>query len=121
MNLRNSLFVFFFLFSTGILFAQPPAQEELTEKGSPVLNSSSLTLFAGENGTTYYIDFETINTNLKELVLMNEFGEVLKREDLSKLPVNTIFELDLSTFGTGFYEVELRTFSGVLRKGFEVR
>ncbi|MBR9920950.1 MAG: hypothetical protein GYB31_08930 [Bacteroidetes bacterium] len=122
MNFRNCLLGFLFFFSANILFAQSSSEEEFTEKGaSPVVNSSSLNLFAGEDGMTYYIDFETISLNLKELVLLSEFGDVLYREDLSELPVNTIYELDLTAYGTGFYEVELRTFTGVLRKRLEVR
>ena len=37
------------------------------------------------------------------------------------LPVNTIYELDLTKYQAGKYEIELRSFTGLIRKSVELK
>jgi len=43
------------------------------------------------------------------------------KEELSSLPVNTIYELDYSQFEPGDYEIELRSYTGVMTKTVAVK
>ncbi len=80
------------------------------------MSSTDWSFYIDEEQDIYYIDFEKINVNLNDLKVINESGEVVLEDNLYELPVNTIYELDLSTFPKGTYEVSLRTFTGVISK-----
>ena len=79
-------------------------------------SESNWSFFVDEENQLYYVDFEKLSFNLSDIVVKNGEGEVLFKEDVLDLPVNTIFELDFSSYGAGEYEVELRSFTGMLRK-----
>lgn len=117
MNIRTNLLTFlaFFLF-VGISFAQ--TEVTLTPKGgfAEKVLSDTWTYFVDEDSQTYYIDFETINVNLSDVIVRNAQGFEVMRDDVLDLPVNTIYELDFSRLASGTYQIELRSFSGVMRK-----
>jgi predicted transport protein len=85
--------------------------DEFTEKGI-----QNWDIFTDEDNKLFYIDFETLNMNLSDIVVKDQSGRVVMKDDVFELPVNTIYELDLSQFGAGAYEIELRSFTGVIRK-----
>ncbi len=74
------------------------------------------TLYADEENKLYYIDFENLKVNLSDIVVKNANGEVLLKDNVFDLPVNTIYELDFSAYRPGIYEIELRSFTNVIRK-----
>lgn len=117
MNIRTNLLTFlvFFLFA-GVSFAQ--TEVTLTPKGGSAekVLSDSWTYFVDEDSQTYYIDFETINVNLSDVIVRDAQGFEVMRDDVLDLPVNTIYELDFSRLASGTYQIELRSFSGVMRK-----
>ena len=80
------------------------------------LSSTDWSFYIDEEQEIYYIDFEKINVNLNDLKVINADGEVVLEDQLYELPVNTIYELDLSELPEGTYEVALRTFTGVISK-----
>lgn len=80
------------------------------------MNSTDWSFFVDDENHIYYIDFEKINVNLNDIKVMNEEKEVVLEDQLYDLPVNTIYELDLSGFPSGVYEVELRSFTGMTKK-----
>jgi len=80
------------------------------------LNNTDWSYYIDDEQHIYYIDFEKINVNLNDIKVKNDAGEVVLEDQLYELPVNTIYELDLSTFPKGKYQVELRTFTGVISK-----
>ncbi|MCB9285060.1 MAG: hypothetical protein H6563_13370 [Lewinellaceae bacterium] len=80
-----------------------------------------LTFYVDEESETYFIDFESIRANLNEIVLKNSSGNVLFHERVDNLPVNVIYELDMSPYSPGQYRIELHTFTGVLSKDIQVR
>ncbi len=82
----------------------------------PFSTSTDWTLFADEENKLYYIDFETLTFNVSDVVVKNDAGEVLLRDKVFDLPVDTIYELDFSHYKSGKYEIELRTFTEVVRK-----
>lgn len=106
------------------LFAQSSTslRSESAEVTSKLLGMSSTdwSFYVDEEQHIYYIDFEKINVNLSDLRVKNDVGVVVLEDSLYELPVNTIYELDLSDYPKGTYEVELRTFTGVISKKITV-
>lgn len=90
-------------------------------------NSSLLDLDEGESiyadaeNQVYYIDFERLSMNLSDIVVKRQDGEIILKEDVFELPVNTIYEIDFSQYGAGNYEIELRSFTGVFRRSVSIR
>lgn len=64
----------------------------------------------------YYIDFESINVNLSNIKVKDSKGQVVLSDDVADLPVNTIYELDMKNMKSGKYHIELRSFTGLIRK-----
>lgn len=79
-------------------------------------NNADWSFYSDESNNIYYVDFEKLNFNLSEIVVKNNDGEIVIREDVLDLPVNTIFELDFSELPKGDYQIELRSFKGGLTK-----
>lgn len=79
-------------------------------------NSEDWTLFSDEEHKLFYIDFETLKVNVSDVLVKNEEGDLVWKDNVFNLPVNTIYELDFSRFQSGTYEIELRTFTGTIRK-----
>ncbi len=113
------ILIVFFCSATSA-FSQQASTETLTSKGITASVSQDQSLYTGGDEKVYYIDFEDLRMNLSEIILKNDQGKVLLKDDVFDLPVNTIYELDLSQYGTGKFEVELRSFTGVIRKTIAV-
>ncbi len=91
------------------------------EKDLPEYSDQSFEVFLDEENRVCYIDFEALPINLTDvLVKRSQSGEVVWREEVFDLPVNTIYELDFEKLGTGEFEVELRSFAGVIRRGVTI-
>ncbi len=124
------LSVFACLVSAPALFSQSLAAtpSSWTAKGIdskltdlPELQQEDWTIYADETNRVYYIDFESLRVNISDVVVKNNTGEVVFKEKVFDLPVNTIYELDLSRYEAGKYEIELRSFTGLIRKPVELR
>jgi len=87
-----------------------------TEEFAAASSSEDWTIFADEENKLYYIDFETLKVNVSDVLVRNEKGDMVWKDNVFNLPVNTIYELDFSRFHAGTYEIELRTFTGSIRK-----
>lgn len=79
------------------------------------------TIYVDEENQTYFIDFEKFKVNFREVVVRDKQGNAVFRDAVAELPVNTIYELDFSTYPKGRYAIELHAFSGILRKVIDVR
>ena len=114
----SGLFCLFAFGST--LFAQTSAST--TDTPSVItISVTEDTFFEDESNQVIYIDFETVQVNLSDLKVKNANGEIVMKEELSSLPVNTIYELDYSQFEPGDYEIELRSYTGVMTKTVAVK
>ncbi len=78
-------------------------------------------IYADAENRVYYIDFENLSMNLSDIVVRRQDGEIVLKEDVFELPVNTIFEIDFSPYGAGNYEIELRSFTGVFRRSVSIK
>ena len=92
-----------------------PADANLEE-----ITTENWSFFSDDEGKILYVDFETLNINLSEVVVRNSNGEIVMKEDVFDLPVNTIYEVDFNGLASGNYEVELRSFTGVIKKTISV-
>lgn len=111
--------VFALTFLTTALSAQSSAStnNSVLDLDLVSLNSSeNWSFFVDEENKLYFIDFEKLSFNLSEIVVKNADNEVILKEDVLDLPVNTIFELDFSAYAPGSYHVELRSFTGMMQK-----
>lgn len=123
---RKFLFVGLIAFSCfgTLLSAQSASNETDFIASTSTFTPSSddnWSFFHDEETSTYFIDFQTINLNLSEIVVKNKIGEIVVREDVVDLPVNSIFELDCSQFPSGTYTVELRSYTKSLSKKIDVK
>jgi len=84
------------------------------------LEKEEFSFFKDETSNFYYIDFESIDINLNEIVVKDNEGNVVLEEPVNDLPVDTIFELDFSQYQNGQYVVELHSYTAVLRKPFSL-
>ena len=80
------------------------------------LEADDWTFLEGENGNTFFIDFEKIKSNLNEIKVMNQNGETVFEDELWNLPVDTIYELDFTDFKKGKYAVKITTFTEEINK-----
>lgn len=125
MKVIHSLFAFVLLcFISNSLFAQTSANAN-----DNIFTSLNLTehvdenwsFYTDEENKLYFIDFEKINFNLSEIIVKNDKGDILIQDDVLDLPVNTIYEIDLSEYSAGNYHVELRSFTKVIRKQVNIK
>ena len=80
------------------------------------ITGEECTVYSDEENQIFFIDFENLTVNLSDIVVKDEDSKVVFKEDVFDLPVNTIYELDMKGFNKGDYQVELRSFTGVIRK-----
>jgi hypothetical protein len=123
MNRIAGILVFFLLAgAVNQLFAQSSMAPGSGSASSKTIGGGDeISLLVDEESKIYYVDFEPIQVNINEIVLKNASGAVLHRENVSGLPVNAMYELDMNRFGSGNYRIELHTFIGVLSKDIQVR
>jgi len=99
-----AIFVFTLLaFSGNTLLAQNTTASltdfekntELTE-----LTADDWTFYADEDNRVFYVDFENVQVNLSDVIVKNELGEIMIKDNVLDLPVDTIYEIDLNNYQT---------------------
>ena len=104
---------------TASLDATPIGDNASTTAASSSLlhiENEEWSLYADEENQLYYVDFATLSVNLNDIIVTRQDGEVVLRDDLFNLPVDTIYEIDFSQYGAGRYTVELRTYTDVIER-----
>lgn len=107
--------------SLGSLSAQTASSDYVSSSSMSTLTAGDWTIYADAENQLYYIDFEKLRVNLNTIVLQDEQGNVILKDEVFDLPVNTIYELDFSRLPVGRYQLELRSFSGVIRETIDFR
>ena len=117
-NTIKLLALLLFVTVSSTLSAQSLASIDKVDMDFITLNESDSdwSFYSDDENKTYFIDFEKLSFNLSEIVVKDQEGTIVMREDVLELPVNTIFELDFSDFKSGKYLIELRSFKGMLKK-----
>lgn len=85
------------------------------------VEATAKSFFVDEESKTYFIDFQNLNVNLNAIVVKDETGKIVLDDKVFDLPVDTIYELDLSRLAKGRYKVELQSFSKVIKKSITLR
>ncbi len=110
----------FFLFGATFLGAQSAEINAIansrTASGKAMIGNPDQAFYADQENKTYFIDFENLNVNLSNIVVKDVLGGVVFKDEVANLPVNTIYELNLSRMAPGTYDIELRSYTGVIRK-----
>jgi Domain of unknown function (DUF3244) len=84
-------------------------------------NKQDWSIFTDKQNNMVYVDFEKINVNLSGVSVRDNTGQIVFKDDsVWQLPVNTIYEVDLSKFPKGEYTIELKTFTSSLKKKVSV-
>lgn len=120
------------LMSTTILSAQKVATkhaDEFTKKGTSGItiqldNADDLTktvfFIDGEN-QVLFIDFEALEEDLEEIRVVND-DKIIYTENVTELPMNTIYEVDLKQYEKGVeHRILLKTNFGILAKTFTIK
>jgi hypothetical protein len=108
-------------FASNTLFGQTLAvqnfSKDLPQSLADNKNSeSNLAWYSDDSERKFFLDLEKLSVNLNDIVVKNEKNEVLFQDKLWNLPVNSIYELDLTTYDKGTYDVEIRTFTTSMHK-----
>ncbi len=117
-NSIKLLALLLFVFGSFTLSAQSLASTDKIDMDFITLDESESdwSFYSDDENKMYFVDFEKLSFNLSEIVVKDQEGIIVLREDVLELPVNTIFELDFSAFKSGKYLIELRSFKGMLKK-----
>lgn len=94
--------------------AAPAPELSLTEE------EESWSFFHDEESRIYFIDFESITLNVSDVVVKDASGQIVFSEEVISLPVDTIYELDYSDLEMGTYEVELHSFTKILKREIKI-
>ena len=113
------------LFTSLSLFSQMTTKGASSPESENIsvvsLDNADWSFYADEDNRTFYVDFEKINVNLSDVIIKNDNGEIVFKDDVMELPVNAIYELNFEEYGVGDYTVELRSFTKVIRKGISIK
>jgi len=119
---RLTFVAIFCLLTTFTLSAQSSASiSEQTHFDLIDVNTDNWSFYSDDDSNLFYIDFEKLTFNVSDIVVVNQQGEEMFKEDVLDLPVNSIYELDLNQFQSGSYQIELRTFTGTIKKDLVVK
>lgn len=126
------LFFVICLLTSATLSAQKanvPHADEFTERGSSKIsikldNADDLTktvfFIDGEN-QLLFIDFEALGEELEEIRVVND-DAIIYTENVTELPMNTIYEVDLKQYEKGVeHRILLKTNFGILAKTFTIK
>lgn len=79
---------------------------------------TEMVFFIDNDNKLLFIDFEALGENLEEIKVVND-AAVVYTEDVTNLPMNTIYEVDLKNYQKGVeHEILLKTDFGILTKRF---
>ena len=68
-------------------------------------------IFETESQANIIIDFQEIPVNLKSIKVLDKDANIIYSEDVQNLPVNALYELDLTKFSTGLYTIQLDSYN----------
>lgn len=119
------------LLTTTILTAQKAEKhkDEFTERGTSGIsikldNADDLTktvFFLDSKNQVLFIDFEALEEDLEEIRVVND-NAILHTENVTELPMNTIYEVDLKQYEKGIeHRILLKTNFGILAKTFTIQ
>ncbi len=106
----------FLLFSAAHVFAiDPPTKKNKASSESfgyeiPT-DTYQKAVYQSDDRTKVFIDFGEIPVNLKSIQVLNSSGDVFINKVVYELPVNSLFEIDLTNFPGNDLVLEIQTFT----------
>ena len=85
------------------------------------INDGDWITYSGDDENILFIDFQKINANLKEILVRNRNKKIVFKDELWNLPVDSIYELDMSKYPKGFYQIKIKTFTSSIVKAIKVK
>lgn len=86
-----------------------------------IIAESDWAFYADKENATVFIDFEEIEDTATQLEIISENDEVLLTEDLTNVPFNTIYELDVAFLNSGKYSIRIKTYNETINKTLDVK
>lgn len=108
-------------FSMSLSAQQVADNKEMMSFSGESVEATAKSFFVDEESKTYFIDFQNLNVNLNSIVVKDDNNKVVWEDKVFDLPVDTIYELDLSKFTKGKYKIELQSFTKVIKKSITLR
>ena len=68
-------------------------------------------VYQSDDRTKVFIDFSEIPVNLKSIQILNSKGDVFVSKVVYELPVNSLYEIDLTNFPGNDLVLEIQTFT----------
>lgn len=85
------------------------------------LENSTRSVYTDQENKICFIDFQSLNINLNEIIVRDKSGKVVMEDKVFDLPVDTIYEIHLDQLKGGEYSVELKSFTKIITKGITVK
>ncbi|WP_235295866.1 hypothetical protein [Portibacter marinus] len=82
----------------------PPTAVKVVEVDFPIFKDKDFKII--------YLDFELLTTNVKSLQIIKNKSNIAFTDDVSKVSVDGIYEIDYSEYSAGQYDLELLTYTG---------
>ncbi len=106
----------FLIFTTAQAFAfDPPTKKNSKTQSSFGYEIASSTfqdaVYQSTDNRKVFIDFNEIPVNIKCIQVLNQNGDVFVKKNVYELPVNSLFEIDLSHFPSDNLVLEIQTFT----------
>ncbi|MEM8907903.1 MAG: hypothetical protein AAGD05_08665 [Bacteroidota bacterium] len=109
--MRNKLMILSLLFSAQLWAKSGTPPGGGTPKEKTVILFSEI-FYSDYENTTLYVDFKSLGNQFSELNILRDH-QLMMQDDIRDLPLNTIYELNLSVFRQGTYVLELKTPDGI--------
>lgn len=91
----------------------PVSENPALDNFLPLLNIDfNKIFFQGEDDYTLFIDFEAVANPLTFISIIHE-GNTLMTDEVSDLPLNAIYEINLEIIRSGNYTIEIETLDGI--------
>lgn len=129
-NLTHKLTFFVLSFVASLTLSAQKASitntEQFTVKGGTQVSIqldktddlTDMVFFIDNENKLLFIDFEALGENLEEISVVNDVNTVYT-ENVTSLPMNTIYEVDLKNYQKGLeHKILLKTDFGTLTKRF---
>ena len=129
-NLTHKLTFFVLSFVASLTLSAQKASitntEQFTVKGGTQVSIqldktddlTDMVFFIDNENKLLFIDFEALGENLEEIRVVNDVNTVYT-ENITALPMNTIYEVDLKNYQKGLeHKILLKTDFGILTKRF---
>ncbi len=86
-----------------------------------IIAESDWAFYSDKENATVFIDFEEIDGTATQLEILSAENEILLAEDLTNIPNNTIYELDVAFLNSGKYSIRIKTYKETINKTLDVK